>query len=384
MSLTNNLKNDLEKVLEDIKTISKKYNDSQIHSLEQYVQDMLDNYATYATELKNYKKTNKIKELEEEIIKMNQEKENEKHEIARQKDKEMIKLQQQINEKEEKFEELSKTNTMLMTKYAKLENQINDKIDINSVPEYLNLKEKYEQLESDKRLNSDSKEQLSKKIKELENELQNKKETNLDRETIEKEYEAKMRKQIEEEIKGKYKSQTSVVTRNKKMKDKQLNIMDRYPVKIYSELNGSEILKFVASEGAFMIKFQYDICRKIDKAIEDITLDDIFAFKVKYGELSDTTQEKNRFKNKMRRCNYLYDIYDEKLCHFKISLYYLGDMSENDWKLWIEEFHKLILNIYPDFKIDENKQKICQYVYKMGKRKGERCGKYNCSHPKHK
>lgn len=201
-----------------------------------------------------------------------------------------------------------------------------------------------------------------------------------------------MRKELENEKKNKSNNQgqtsetdnnSEFKTRNEKMKDKTKDIMDRYPVKIFKDVD-NEILQFVASEDAFIIKFQYDICRKVEKNIKDITYNDIFDFKVKHGELKNTNREKTRFKNKLRRCRYLYNIYKEKLSNFKISLYYLSAMSEEDWKIWINEFHKLIMDIYPDFEIEENEENICKYVFKSGNRKGELCGKYECENKFHK
>lgn len=287
------------------------------------------------------------------------------------KEKENLKLKKEL-------EELKKEKKEIQSEYIKIQNEKAKPFDIESDVKYQKLKEQLDELLYEKENKQDNNEEKDELIKKLQNDLKNKEEMNINK------IKEDLRKEIEDEIKqNNIQTQTSVVvTRNQKMKNKDLHILDRYPVKKLDSIN-NEILKFVASENAFIIKFQYDICRRVDKSVDEISFDDIFDFKVSCGDLSDTSQERNRFKNKLRRCKYLYTIYEDKLCNFKISLYYLGEMSETNWKLWINEFHKLVLDIYPDFKIDENKTKICQYVFKSGKKKGNACGKNDCTNPKH-
>lgn len=162
----------------------------------------------------------------------------------------------------------------------------------------------------------------------------------------------------------------------KKAIDKSLPIMERFPVKIYKnrDIGDSEILQFVSSENCFMIEYQSKIADKLNKNIENITIDDVVNFKLKYDEINDENKLKKKnksIKTKIKRLilrsENLYNKYGKKLCKFKISLNYLKEMSEEEWTKWLSEFD----NIFNDVCKNET---ICNHKYKNGKE----CGRINC------
>lgn len=67
------------------------------------------------------------------------------------------------------------------------------------------------------------------------------------------------------------------------------------------------------------------------------------------------------------RCRDLFEKYGKGLCNFKISLYHLKIMSDDEWEEWFKEFDKLFNKI----NVNEN---ICKYKYKNG----NFCSKMNC------
>lgn len=343
---------------------------------------------------------NKIKKLEEKKEKNKKNKDGEQsNEFYTELLRENAKLKEGQNKEIEEYKitinKLNNTINKLTEQVKELSKNSKNNISVENSREYKDLLKEFNDFKNSFNIDYDKqnpdnnkdielnkiKKEYENKIENLESKLNNKNDININ------EIREKLKKEIESEYKQKKNSQKSensekYESRNKKMKNKNLNIMERYPVKKINNVD-NEIFKFVASEDTFLIKYQYDICRKLDKSVEEITFDDIFDFKVSYGDLSDTPQERSRFKNKLRRCKHLYNIYEDKLNNFKISLYYLSSISENDWSIWKKEFHKLILELYPEFKIDENKNKICQYVFKSGKKKGDICGKYECTNKYH-
>lgn len=149
-------------------------------------------------------------------------------------------------------------------------------------------------------------------------------------------------------------------------RDNSLNAIERYPVKVYEKTN-SELLQFVSEENKFKIKYQYKIAEKLDKKIEDISINDIINFKIRYEGLKDNKDQRSRLKRKIERCKFLYETYGEKLGRFKISLNSLADMTENIWNEWKIEFDIKVNNLY--------KESIkCGHKYKNDKI----CNKYDC------
>lgn len=152
----------------------------------------------------------------------------------------------------------------------------------------------------------------------------------------------------------------------RKQRNKDLPAIERYPVTIYDKSN-SELLNFVSEENKFLIKFQYKIAEKLDKKIEEISINDIIDFKIKCEGLNDNKDQRKRLKFKIERCKILYEKYGEKLSRVKISLNYLSEMPEKIWFEWLQSLDNLINNIY----INSIK---CDYRYKNNKV----CGKYDC------
>jgi hypothetical protein len=151
-------------------------------------------------------------------------------------------------------------------------------------------------------------------------------------------------------------------------RDKSLPILDRFKVKVYNDedLKNSEILQFVGSEDCFMIEFQYKIADKINKKVEEVTIDDVINFKIKYEGLRNTYTRRTEFRRLITRCKILYEKHEKKLCKFKISLSHLKIMSDDEWEEWLIEFNKLVEEV--------SKEKLCKHKYKNG----NICGKISC------
>lgn len=158
-------------------------------------------------------------------------------------------------------------------------------------------------------------------------------------------------------------------------RDKTLPPIQRYPPKIYNYSNtkNTELLNFISSENKILIKFQSMIAEKI---IEENVWEDIYQFKIINKELKDSPTAKNRFKRKILRSKILYDEYEEKLSKFEIYLSHLGEMSDDDWELWLKGFDKIFIDTYKDIE-------GCLYVFKTGIKEGKRCGVNNCRNKRH-
>lgn len=153
----------------------------------------------------------------------------------------------------------------------------------------------------------------------------------------------------------------------KRHRNNSLKVMERYPVKIYNKTN-SEILQFVSEENKIKIYYQYKISEKLNKNVEDIKINDIIDFKIKYEGLKDNKDQRRRLKYKIERCKILYENYGEKLSRFKISLSYISDMTEKIWNEWLQEFDNIVNELYKD-------KTKCEYKYNNNKL----CGKYDCN-----
>lgn len=152
-------------------------------------------------------------------------------------------------------------------------------------------------------------------------------------------------------------------------RDKNLPILDRFKVKVFKDedLKDSEVLQFVGSEDCFLIEYQYKIANKIHKKVDDITIDDVINFKIKYEGLRNTYTRRTELRRLITRCRDLFEKYGKRLCKFKITLYHLKIMSDDEWEEWVTEFDKLFNKI----NIDKN---ICKHQYKNG----NICGKISC------
>lgn len=157
--------------------------------------------------------------------------------------------------------------------------------------------------------------------------------------------------------------------RYQKQRDKSLPILDRFNVKVFKneDLKDSEILQFVGSEDSFIVEYQYKISEKLNKKIENITIDDVIDFKIKYEGYRNIRTRRMELRYLITRSKILFETYGKKLCNFKISLYHLKIMNDEEWNEWLKEFDKLFNEII-------NKEKICNHKYKNNKE----CGKLNC------
>ena len=158
-----------------------------------------------------------------------------------------------------------------------------------------------------------------------------------------------------------------------KFNNKNLSILKRCNVKVYNyddlECNDKElhILNYISSENKVLIRFYSTITEKFD--INDDTIwKIIYNFKVRNNELVDYPDNKRRFKYKYLRCKELYKLYGENLSRFSMSIYYLGILSKDEWKVFLEEFDKLYHDIFQNME-------TCQHKYKDHKI----CGIFNCN-----
>jgi hypothetical protein len=172
-------------------------------------------------------------------------------------------------------------------------------------------------------------------------------------------------------------SSTENIHRLKKSKNKfnnkNLKILERCNVKVYNynnlECNDKElhILNYISSENKVLIRFYSTITEKFDKN-DDTIWKIIYNFKVRNNELVDYPDNKRRFKYKYLRCKELYKLYGENLSRFSMSIYYLGILSKDEWKVFLEEFDKLYNNTFKNME-------SCQHKYKNNKI----CGIFNCN-----
>ncbi len=280
-----------------------------------------------------------------------------------------------------------------------LENNNNsNKINIYENPEFVKLKEERDKLLNNEQLvydniSKDKDEEYKEKINGLEDAIYNIRYNN--KELIDnlnkknnalKEQLEIMKKQHSEELEKLNKKEDLLPTptnsnENKnrleksknKFDNKKLNILERCNVKVYNydnlECNNEElnILDYISSENKILIRFYSSITEKFDKNDETIWKK-IYKFKVNNGEIVDYPDNKKRFKYKYLRCKELYNKYGENLKRFNMSIYYLGRLNKDEWKVFLEEFDKLYNNTFKNME-------SCQYNYKNGKI----CGIYNCN-----
>lgn len=120
---------------------------------------------------------------------------------------------------------------------------------------------------------------------------------------------------------------------------------------------------------------------KIQNDKNELSISDIVDYIIIQEKL--TKQEKNKLLNKYERCDYLHRIYKDKLNIFKFDIGHIAHMTKEEWKLWLEELHKLIKQEYSDVSDDVLIDK-CDYVYTKGKNKGEKCNKIECRTKSHR
>jgi hypothetical protein len=163
----------------------------------------------------------------------------------------------------------------------------------------------------------------------------------------------------------------------RRQRNKELPILERFIAIPYDtcDIKNSEILQYVSSEDSYNIKYQYIIADKINKKIEEMTIDEVIDFKIKYDKRSNSKTTRIELKHKIERCEYLYNKYKENLSKFKISLSDLSIMSSEEWEEWKIAFDILYNEIF-----NINKPVPCTHKYKGGRV----CNKPDCKIKSHK
>lgn len=286
-------------------------------------------------------------------------------------------LKENAKLKEDHKKEIEENKTIIKELNEKIE-KLTDKLDnfninIENTKEYQNL------LDENKKLKDKQESSKSNSENNIEQKYINE---NNDLKKLEEEY----KKQIEElkkELKNHMESSNeSRKSRNNKIKDNQKNkelpMLDRYPIKIYNSINNNnvnEVVKFMTSENKIMIEFNSNIANKMydtniekDKLLKDRKIwNELFDVLVEIGEIKGSSQEKTKLKHKIIRCSELYELYGENLSRFKIPISYIEEITNKDWPKWKMEFDELYNNLFKG-------KKSCEHMYKNGKR----CGIMGC------
>lgn len=295
-----------------------------------------------------------------------------------------------IKESSEYKELLNKLNIIEKEKkditedYIKIQNK---SIDIDNDDKFKSLKDDYDKLYYERENNKDEINNylddiktMNDTIKELEDKLKN----IPNEEEIENKYKIiyedkmKQKNKINKTIKENNKSDTFPITEKN---DKIANLLKRFPITVYRDINDNEIKDMVASECSYIVKYQYEISNKTNNQNE-ISINDIVDYIIIQEKL--THQEKNRLLNKYERCYYLHKTYYDKLNIFKFDLSHISVMTKEEWKLWLVELHKLIKNEYPDDVSDNIIVNNCKFIYLRGEKKGQPCNRIECRIKSHK
>lgn len=304
---------------------------------------------------------------------------------------EKIRLEKELNKIKEENNRLIIEIKDIKQDYIKIQNNKNDNNDkdIYKNPDFIRIKLEKEQLE----------EETNKKFDEL-NETIDSLRTQINSIPSEDQIRKKLKTEIEENIETKYKNiyeeklnkEKNKKSRNRKessssgcsnieTNDKSSELLKRYPIIIYREIDGNEVKDMVASECSFIVKYQYEISTKTNKEGE-ISINEVVDYIIKQEDLS--RPEKHRLLNKYERCEYLHKTYDDKLNIFKFDLNHISVMTKEEWKIWLQELHKLIKKEYPEDVSENVIFNKCEYVYTKGKNEGEKCGKIECRTKSHK
>lgn len=166
---------------------------------------------------------------------------------------------------------------------------------------------------------------------------------------------------------------TSTPKKIQKSRNKSLPILERFGTKHIKneDIKDSEILRFVGEEDCFNIEYQYLVANKIDKKQENISIDDVVEFKIKYENKRNTKSRRKEYRYLIKRCSYLFNKYDKNLGKFKISLSSLRIMSEDEWNQWKIAFDNLYKEVFKD-------SIKCDVILKYGRNKGKPCNRLNC------
>lgn len=291
-------------------------------------------------------------------------------------------LEKELNKFKEDNESLIIEIKDLKQDYIKIQN---DNKDIYKNPEFIRLQLEKEEIEEK---NNEKFEKLNETIDLLRTQINGIPSEEQIKNKLEKEIETKYKNIYEEKLnkeknKKSRKKESSSNNENPNIEkiDKSSELLRRYPIIIYKDINGSEVKNMVASECSFLVKYQYEVSTKTNKK-DEISINEVVDYIIKQEKLS--SQEKNRLLNKYERCEYLHNTYKDKLNIFKFELNHISVMTKEEWKIWLNEIHKLIKQEYPN-EVSENVIfNKCDYVYTKGKNKGEKCNKVECRTKSHK
>lgn len=274
----------------------------------------------------------------------------------------------------------------LKSDYIKIQNikkeDSYETFDIENNKDFISLKKEKEKLQEElDNINTNEVDELQQTIDELNEKL--------NKIPNEEEIENKYKKIYEEKLKKdkKRKSQKNnnmdvispnIPTGNDEVKK---DILKKYPIIIYRDINENEVKEMVASECAYIVKYQYEIAEKTNKDKSNISLSEIIDYIVLQENL--TKQEKQNLSNKFERCEFLHRTYGDKLNIFKFELTHISNMTKDEYKIWLDEFNKKVNIEFPDsdIKIVHN---VCDYEFKSGKKKGQTCNNIECRIKAHK
>lgn len=260
-----------------------------------------------------------------------------------------------------------------------------ESFNINNNKDYIKIKTENEQLQEElDNIHNDNSEidELTKKINDLEEMLKSKANEEEIENKYKKIYEEKLKENKKKSKKSKSDDSIPNIEKNDVESDRALDLLKRYPIIIYKEINNNEVKDMVASECAYLVKYQYEISDKTKIKENEISIDDIVEYIIVQENL--THQEKNRLLNKYERCEYLHTTYYDKLNKFKFDLNHISVMTKDEWLIWLKELHKLIKQEYPDEVTENVIIKHCDYVFTRGEKKGKKCNKSECRIKSHK
>lgn len=293
----------------------------------------------------------------------NQEIDKDKDNKIKKKNNKINKLNSDVNvENSEKYINLLKDFEELRESHSKLLNKKAIRIDVKDSPEYLRIKAELSKLKSE---NENYYRLQNKSLYETIDSLNKLKVVN------EQEIANIQKESNKIYFKNKEVNHKKIKNKNKISSYKNIYILDKYPIIIYKDINENKIKNMIACECFYLIKYQCEILKTIEKTI-DVTLDEIIEYIVKQENLSSS--KKRRLKYKFERCKFLYETYGDKLNNIKININNLEYINKKEWIEWLNELNNVIKELYPNNVIKDIEHNFCKYVYK----KGNICNKINC------
>jgi hypothetical protein len=152
--------------------------------------------------------------------------------------------------------------------------------------------------------------------------------------------------------------------------DKNLQINERFPIKIFKGIGNNFVYQLVAAETSLKIKYKHEIACATKNDKDNINVNEILDYIKSQKDIS--SQEQTRLRRKFIRCYKLYEKYGEKLNTLNFSLYNIGYMTDKEYILWLQYLENVI-NELP---------KKCNYIYRKGDRKGQICETFDCQQHK--